>query len=317
MIDARFVIMTDTHFSPPGKGQDSRWWNRTLGSRSAEIGEALISTVKNLSPDYIIHCGDFTHPGDVESFQFGVDIMDRMACPYYIILGNHDAQTEGIRKSITTLIENENGNLYYSRDLAGLRFIFLDSANWITKDGKAYDYQETTIVREEDYSGIGPSQDVLDWLKNELTENQDQPTIIVTHAPIHSKPTYPVETLQTGKPINDYPTPYHHFASYSVHEESLRRMISQHTNIIAVFCGHWHISDITGMGGAIHCQTGALIEYPFEMRLMERDRNQLILSTIGLNDQKFKNESFIPEWNNQWVAGQPDDRTRIIILNQK
>ena len=66
-MDTRFVILTDTHFAPPGRGVDGQWWNRTLVSRSAEISEALITTVKKLSPDFIIHCGDFTHFGDTST----------------------------------------------------------------------------------------------------------------------------------------------------------------------------------------------------------------------------------------------------------
>ena len=315
MIDARFIVMTDTHFTPPGKGKDGRWWNRTLGSQSLEIGEALISTVNDISPDFIIHCGDFTHLGDVQSFQFGVDIMNRMSCPYYIILGNHDAEQKGIRNLIRPLIENDNGNFYYSRQLAGIRFIFIDSAFWVSKDGKEYNYKNPHFVDGDDYLGLGPSQEVLDWLKHELLRNKTQPTIIVTHVPIYSKQTYPVETLQMGNPKQTFPTPYHHFASYSIHDKTINEVISKQNNVVAVFSGHWHISDITTVNGVIHCQTGSLMEYPFELRVVDKGHNQLNLSTIGLNDKKFQYDSFIPEWNNRWVAGQPDDREISVELN--
>ena len=315
-MDTRFVIMTDTHFTPPGRGIDGQFWNRTLFSRSVEISEALISTVKNLSPDFIIHCGDFTHLGDVENYQYGVDIMDRMSCPYIIILGNHDAEHRGIRKSITSFLENDKGKFYYSREMAGLRFIFLDSANWITKDGIETDYFDSEIDKAGRYLGIGPSQVELDWLKHELAQNQNIPTIIINHAPIHSKTTYPLSTLQGGKPVKLHPCPYHHFAMYGVKHETLRDLIAQHANVVALFAGHWHISSIHSFQGVIHCQTGSLMEYPFEMRLLEKDRDQLNISTVGLIDSKFKNDSFITEWKNQWVAGQPNDRKWNIALNR-
>lgn len=315
-MDIRFVIMTDTHFTPPGRGVDGQWWNRTLVSRSAEISEALISTVKKLSPDFIIHCGDFTHQGDIESFQFGVDIMDRMSCPYNIILGNHDAEHKGIRKSITSFVENDRGNFFYVREMAGLRFVFLDSANWITQDGLETEYLDFKIDNAGRYLGIGPTREGLDWLKHELAQNQDIPTIIITHAPIHSKSTYPLSTLQRGNPVKMYPCPYHHFASYGAKHESLRDLIAQEANVVALFAGHWHIASLHSCQGVLHCQTGSLMEYPFEMRLLEKDHDLLNLSTVGLNDTQFKNDSFISKWNNQWVAGQSDDRKCNIALNR-
>ena len=71
--------------------------------------------------------------------------------------------------------------------MSGLRFIFLDSAHWITKDGIETDYFGLEIDKEGGYIGIGPTEEELDWLKHELAKNQNIPTIIITHAPIHSK----------------------------------------------------------------------------------------------------------------------------------
>lgn len=214
------------------------------------------------------------------------------------------------------LVENDRGKFYYSREMSGLRFIFLDSAHWITKDGIETDYFGLEIDKEGGYIGIGPTEEELDWLKHELAKNQNIPTIIITHAPIHSKPTYPLSTLQKGLPVKAHPSPYHHFASYGVKYESLLALISQIANIIAVFAGHWHIASLNSFQGVLHCQTGSLLEYPFEMRLLEKNRNQLKLSTVGLNDSQFKNDSFIPEWKNHWVAGQPNDRKWNVALNR-
>ncbi len=63
-MDATFVVMTDTHFAAPGTGKDGAWWNKEITSQSASIAESLVSTVKDLNPDFIIHCGDFTDASD-------------------------------------------------------------------------------------------------------------------------------------------------------------------------------------------------------------------------------------------------------------
>ena len=37
----RFAIITDTHFFAEGRGRDGVWWNRTLSSRSLEVGHGI------------------------------------------------------------------------------------------------------------------------------------------------------------------------------------------------------------------------------------------------------------------------------------
>ena len=37
----RFAVVADTHFFADGSGCDGVWWNRTLSSRSLEVGHCM------------------------------------------------------------------------------------------------------------------------------------------------------------------------------------------------------------------------------------------------------------------------------------
>jgi 3',5'-cyclic AMP phosphodiesterase CpdA len=95
----RFVVLTDTHVSAPGKGVDGTWWNKVLGSQSQRIAESIIETITALSPDFIIHCGDFTEDSTMDSYHFGLEVMQQMGCPWYVVPGNHDTWATEVRSA--------------------------------------------------------------------------------------------------------------------------------------------------------------------------------------------------------------------------
>ena len=81
-----------------------------------------------------------------------------------------------------------------------------------------------------------------------------------------------------------------------------------------VFAGHWHIFDAVENDGIWHCQTGSLIEYPFEMRLCTIGNGGLSISTVGINNPELSSKSVIPEYGNEWVSGMDRDRELVIDL---
>ncbi len=54
----------DTHCYAAGNNRDGVWWNRTLSSRSLEIGGCLVEVLQAVAPDFVIHCGDL--PGSAQ-----------------------------------------------------------------------------------------------------------------------------------------------------------------------------------------------------------------------------------------------------------
>ena len=311
---ASFLIATDTHFYAPGTAENMTWWNTMLKEQSPAIAESFISTVRELDPDFIIHCGDLTDNGTPESFRYAKEIMDRLACPYYVSLGNHDTFKAGAREAIAGMFENADGKFYYACDLGGLRFVFLDCAYWIRKDGQEDEHIDWDLYRSGEYLGVGPSRDELNWLAEELGAGVGRPTIVVAHTPFFSKATYPVGALPRGKPVKCAATPTVDFASYCVRHEKLMQTITSPGCVKAVLTGHWHIFDVACNEGIHHCQTGSMIEFPFELRSVEVIDGHMSMSTVGLNDPSFREMSLLHELGNGWVAGESGDRSLEVDL---
>jgi 3',5'-cyclic AMP phosphodiesterase CpdA len=133
MINMRFIVIADTHFvmSQKPEALDEIWWNRVLHSQSYEIGESLVKTVSSLHPDFIIHCGDFTEAGDLESFEMGRQIMKRIRCPIYLVVGNHDGggpwykiNFSSIKDFISKFYRLPHGRCYYSYSVEDLFLYF-------------------------------------------------------------------------------------------------------------------------------------------------------------------------------------------------
>ncbi|MCC7355341.1 MAG: metallophosphoesterase [Anaerolineae bacterium] len=305
----RFAVITDTHFYVPGTvKEDATYWNRVLYTRGPDIADSLVATVNDLNPDFVIHCGDFTGHCAREHFDYGCQVMNRLSCPWYAVLGNHDTWNLGIRDPFSALYGLPMGQCSYSRDLAGLRFIFLDVTYWIAKDGQVSPYLDWELYRRGDLAGMGPADETLRWLETELARSAGYPTILVTHSPLGFKETYPIVTLPKGQPAQASRTSLADFMGDVLRRREMRAIICRHPQVKIAFAGHWHICDATEEDGVVFCQTPALREYPFEIRLVEVHDGSLAVTTVGLNDGLFRRLSYAPEWGNDWVAGMDRDR---------
>ena len=88
-VSSRFVVLSDTHFVEPGRAAEGKtWWNRVLEKQCADIGAALVRSVSRLEPDFVIHCGDLTADPHLANYEFGLEIMNQLGCPWYAVPGN-------------------------------------------------------------------------------------------------------------------------------------------------------------------------------------------------------------------------------------
>ncbi len=309
----RFLVLTDTHFLAPGHRAEGRtWWNRVLESRCSEISDALVRAVKDLSPDFVIHCGDFTGHCDLVNYEFGVDVMDRMGCPWYAVPGNHDTWWPGVRAALAARYDLPGEDCFYARDLAGLRFIFLDVTYWTSNEGQTTLYLSKELYDQGEISGMGPSQDELAWFEQELAR-ADRPVILISHAPLAYRPGYPIPTLPYGMPAPRPQTSIAALMGDILLRETMRGIMRRGRKVKAVFAGHWHICDTIREDGIAFCQTGALREYPFEFRLVDVSGGELTVTTVG-SGGGFDCESYVEAWGNRWVAGADGDRSFSVRL---
>lgn len=312
---ARFVVISDTHFRVPGSvNEDKTFWNRVLRTRIGEVGECLVDTINQLAPDFVVHCGDVTGLCEMRNWDFACSLLDRLDCPWFAVLGNHDTWFPGVRDAFAARFGRARGRCFYRRDLGGLRFLFLDTAHWYGREGQVSPYLDKDLYDRGKIVGMGPSDAHLDWLEDQLATSQNMLVALVTHPPLGYRARYPASTLPKGEPADAGGESLEDYFGPVVHGEAMRGMMRRHGNVRIVFSGHWHIFDRVMQDGVVHCQTGSMREYPFEMRLVTIRRDRLEVETVPLRSQDFQTASLIPEWHNEWVAGTAGDRTFSVAL---
>lgn len=121
-------------------------------------------------PEFVLITGDFVHEGSVDDYSKAKELLDELDNQYqtktYPALGNHD-----IRKNfnIATREENAETPLDYCVQNDWLRLIVLDSSC------------------EEVVGRLTDSQ--LIWLKQQLSQSTDCPTVIALHHPVYGTST--------------------------------------------------------------------------------------------------------------------------------
>jgi 3',5'-cyclic AMP phosphodiesterase CpdA len=302
-MSTRFVVISDTHFYAPRTiAEDDVYWNGVLQTRSPEIGACLVETIDELNPDFVIHCGDITGLCELENWAFACRLLDGLRCPWYAALGNHDTWYPGVREAFAERF----GACYYRRDLAGIRFLFLDLVHWYDSQGHRSPYRD--LIETSQIGGMGADDEQLRWLEAELAADTDRPIALVSHPPLGFKPAYPIASWPRGEPVIERPTPLDPLFGEVVYRSTIQAALRSAPHVKVAFAGHWHIMDATHQDGVVHCQTASLREFPFEIRTVEIDSATMKIRTVPLKDPAFRQASFLPAWNNAWVSGSPADR---------
>jgi len=70
-----------------GTGRSTLW--------CGEVAESLVGTLRELAPDFVVHCGDFTQSSEIAQWEYGCEILDRVGLPLVPGPGNHDVAKPG------------------------------------------------------------------------------------------------------------------------------------------------------------------------------------------------------------------------------
>ena len=159
--DFRLVQLTDIHASRVDHNPQPRYPGDPLVNdlvHSFDILRAAVERINtDLRPDLVVITGDLIDHGyDLESLKKVKTCLDRLTCPYYPVIGDHE------RKAIYEQVFPRR--LDYAFDHRGWHFVALDC-----NSGRL-------------------SAESLKWLDSDLSASRGRPTIVMLHRPLIVNP---------------------------------------------------------------------------------------------------------------------------------
>jgi Icc protein len=297
----RFAHLTDTHLASMVDGE---WNNRFLCTMMPEMINCLRRDLERLSPDFLLVTGDIAGQHTRDAVFAARDLLDSLGVPYYPAGGNHDFVLRDSRRwfleAYTARLPEED--TVYSFTHKGLHFCVLDPW-WKWRDSSLCPFSDGSIANILDVSVRGarwalpPHQ--FGWLEDDLSENAGLPTVIAIHYPL-----VPVPRRMRRPGFKD--------AGHLDNGSMVLDLLARHPQVKAVFSGHMHMHFIERRGGIANVVTGSMPEFPCEYRDVHVYDDRIDVHTCGLSDKSFARRSLIDE--NDWTAGQPQDRTASISL---
>lgn len=194
--------------------KDKHWMGLSQ-SNTAKRLQAVVEHINCLAirPDVVIYTGDISDKGDIDSYLHAKELLDKLDVKYYLTCGNHD-NFSNLKKVFAQhdYFLTDKFSHYVIEDLP-IRIIVLDSQ-----------------VIGEDYGTLCSAR--IEWLKQVLLSSRKHTLIFIHHFPIKVKD----EVFNEINLLNNY---------------ELESILSEHDNILGIFCGHSHYGAASIYGGRI------------------------------------------------------------------
>jgi Icc protein len=231
----RFVILTDVH----------------LGSRGRErLARQAVAEINEIAPEFVVVPGDFTEDGEPEQFALAREIFDGLECPYYVVMGNHDAVQRSTRLGI--------GEKFYAEafgkdaqdhvvDCGDLQVALVDSTDPTPSPFPDWDVSKGSVGGEAagvDSGALKPGQ--AEALAQRV--DKSRPVLLVQHHELHPFPGFP--------PVK--------FALREEDAAAELEALKDH-KLVGVVAGHTHRSAVlqVGDGSVTQLEIPALKDWPF------------------------------------------------------
>ncbi len=229
----RFVVLTDVH----------------MGSRPIELAQAAIADINALEPEFVVIPGDFTEDGEPEQFTLAKQIFDGLDCPYYAVLGNHDAVQRSTRLPTGEKFFEETFGIPaqdFVVECGDLQVALVDSTDPTASPFPDWDISKGTVGGEAagvDSGALKPGQ------AEELVARLDRErrTLVVQHHELH--------------PFSGFPP-----VKFAIREEDAQAELDALKNheLVGVVAGHTHRSAVLpiGDGSVTQLEIPALKDWP-------------------------------------------------------
>jgi 3',5'-cyclic AMP phosphodiesterase CpdA len=152
--------ISDLHIKRPGKLAYGRVDTAAYLSRCIEHLNAL-----DPRPDAVLITGDLVDFGDTEEYAYLRTLLNPLAIPYYLCIGNHDGR-EALREVFGdhAYLRDQARFVQYAFELGGVRIVVADSQDPPHGGGRLCDER-------------------LDWIAETLARSAAQPTLLAMHHP--------------------------------------------------------------------------------------------------------------------------------------
>lgn len=233
--DLKFIQITDSHFSTQGGDYTQRDVEGSKGYLEKTIQD--INTISGV--DFVAFTGDNIDQANDTDLKSFLCIANRLNVPYYVVIGNHEVfKSQNLDKKEYMRIVRKyskncrpsGANYVFERD--GFVFVVVDGAKEVIPGPAGY-YKK----------------DTLKWLDKTLTKYKHSKVVILQHFPI-VEPYY--NRTHTTYNIKDY-----------------QDVLDKHSNVIAIFSGHYHGNGEKMVNGIYHVSTPALVESPHNYKIVE------------------------------------------------
>ncbi|KAA3622896.1 MAG: hypothetical protein DWQ02_25445 [Bacteroidetes bacterium] len=190
-MDMKLIQLTDLHLGR--EGEDTRGIDVRANFLKA------LELVEDLQPDALVISGDICYKApELPIYEWMAGQMEQITVPWEVIPGNHD-DIELMRQVFDVEKDIKPDGLYFTREVKGENIIFLDTG-------------PATMQLTQ-----------LQWLKNQLQNNQKDLIIFMHHPPI-----------LCGVPYMDNK---HAFKS----REEIKQVLLGHNHNLTIFTGHYHV----------------------------------------------------------------------------
>jgi 3',5'-cyclic AMP phosphodiesterase CpdA len=192
--------------------------------------EQVINSIDKLEypPSFAIITGDLSTGGTVEGYESVrryITHLNEKGIQTMLTMGNNDDR-ENYRQAFQEKLSRDP--IYYTEEYGELRIIILDTLN-------------TSFQSPRDRIGFFEGEQ-LKWLSEVLNNDPARPTIIALHHPIYGSP---------HKVLNG------HLFDRKQRDEFYK--VVSRGNVLALFYGHLHHSQVTSVNGVLHVQAGSTV----------------------------------------------------------
>lgn len=252
----RFVILTDVHIGSAGRD---------------DLLRLAVKEINELQPEFVIMPGDITEDGEPEQFRLVKQLVDELACPYYVVMGNHDVVQRSTREGIGARFYEETfGEAPHDHviECGDLQIALVDSTDPTASPFPDWDVSKGSVGGEAagtDSGALRPGQ------AEALAERLDtkRRTLLVQHHELHPFPGFP--------PVK-----------FALREEDAAAeldALSGH-NLIGVVAGHTHRSAVLKVGeqrSVTQLEIPSLKDWPFAYSVggVTDDGVQVVVRQVG------------------------------------